>query len=438
MGPASAGPTARSRFAAAVRAVARRRAPAFVATGLVVTVGMVFFFSWGPISNSKCGCWVAPEDIWGAVRSAHFVLWGYYGGIYAAGTQLVTFPGYLLTLLPAVSLSTGLKLAEPYPLVIRYPSAWLVIGPYTMALGSVVLFALDGWLERCGIPRRRRWLAAVIGGSLLWPVLALWGHPEDPIAVALALWAIAAAHERHYARSGWLFGAAIAIQPLALLVLPIGLGIVGLKRVVPTTIRAGLPSVALLVVPLIANFHATARAILEQPNYPRIDFPTPWMALAPRLSAVSVAAGPGRMIAMVGALAIGVWLLLRRDSARDPAQLLWLGSVAFALRCVFESVMVPYYVWPVVALAVAAAATSSWRRLVIAFAIASLLCGVTYVHLARWPYWLAMTSLIVLLSAVAAPQSIRRSSVAGDAGRTVSEGRDVSAEPAAAASAGEG
>ena len=81
---------------------------------------------------------------------------------------------------------------------------------------------------------------------------------------------------------GWLFGAAVATQPVVVLMLPVLLALAGRSRVLPLLVRASLPSVLLLATPLAAEFHATVRALVDQPNFPNIDHRTPWTSFAPR------------------------------------------------------------------------------------------------------------------------------------------------------------
>ena len=42
----------------------------------------------------------------------------------------------------------------------------------------------------------------------------IWGHPEDAVAVGFALYALVFALDGRWTGAGWLFGAALATQPL--------------------------------------------------------------------------------------------------------------------------------------------------------------------------------------------------------------------------------
>ncbi len=60
----------------------------------------------------------------------------------------------------------------------------------------------------------------------------------------------------------------------------------------------------------------------EQPNFPNLDHRTPWTNLVPTLSGsgryLLVAAGPIRLLAVVGACALAVLLRRRLTGSRNP------------------------------------------------------------------------------------------------------------------------
>ena len=61
-----------------------------------------------------------------------------------------------------------------------------------------------------------------------------------------------------------------------------------------------LPAVALLAIPLAQSWANTSRALFQQPNYPSIDHPTPWLALAPVLQGASDCAAQIRKTERLG------------------------------------------------------------------------------------------------------------------------------------------
>jgi hypothetical protein len=200
----------------------------------------------------------------------------------------------------------------------------------------------------------------------------------------------------------------VAVQPLVLLAFPVLAAAVGLRRLPGFLARAAVPSVLLLAAAAAANWTATISRVTSQPNAPLIDHPTPWIYLAPTMSDGSVAAGPGRSLAVLAALGCGVLLWYRKRAA--PAgmeELLWWIAVALALRSVFEPVMVAYYLWPPLAVALAAAA-ADWSRLLPVGAAAVVLTFFSQVLWRNpWAWWTPMITILALALAFARPRRPR-------------------------------
>src|SRR6185437_842820 len=167
-------------------------------------------------------------------------------------------------------------------------------------ISAVALFAADAIAEHLRLPPRRRMLLAAAGATIAWNVTIRWGHPEDAVAVGLLLYAVLdLAKAERPNRSAWLFGLAVAVQPLVLLALPVVLAVMKPNRMTGYVIRGAIPGVVLLGAAAIANWHATYVAVTSQPNWPTVDHPTPWLGLATRLPNGAVAAGPSRILAIV-------------------------------------------------------------------------------------------------------------------------------------------
>jgi hypothetical protein len=195
-------------------------------------------------------------------------------------------------------------------------------------------------------------------------------------------------------------------------------------------VRSVLPSAALIAIPLAQSWRQTTTALLKQPNYPTIDHATPWLSLAPVLSKThpvrikhigsalspgggshfvidtvhsvageTVAAGPGRLIAIFLACVIG-GLVYRRRPTTD--QVVWLCCVALSLRCVFEAVMNPYYLWPPLALAFVLVVRNKFR-FALAFAAAAGGTVWSYRHTGPWEWWIPTVLLLATVVASAAP-----------------------------------
>jgi len=375
------------------------------------TVGLIIFGMagtiWGPRYYGK-SVWALPDDLWATLTAAQRLLHLHLSALYTPPTNLVSFPGAAVILTPLVALmdAAGLPLkAGPQP---AHPAEWLLIGPCTVAISAVALFAADALAERLGLSRPKRFLLAAASATALWNVTIRWGHPEDAVATGLLLYGVLALSKERTAMAGWLVGAAVSVQPLVLLALPLLIAVLEFRRIPGFLVRAAAPSVVLLGAAAAANWHATITAVTKQPNWPKVDHPTPWLFLAPRLGNGTVAAGPARTLAIVVACLCAVYVAIRwrSDRARKDRKewtreeltaVLWWTALALALRCVFESVMVSYYVWPGLAVALIPG-SRNWPRL-----LATGTAAVTLTFVAQsswrnpWAFWTPITGLLALV-----------------------------------------
>jgi hypothetical protein len=201
-----------------------------------------------------------------------------------------------------------------------------------------------------------------------------------------------------------------------LLALPVLLAVMPWRRMVPFLVRAALPSAVLLAATALADWHDTYTSVTSQPDSPVINHPTVWTSLAPHLANQNVAAGPFRLatiaLACLCALAIRrrwqTWLTAADDAPAWPVELLvdalWWVAFALALRSFFEPVMVSYYPWPPMAVALIPAATLSWPRLISAGLLAGGLTGAAQgTSHAVWIWWAPIVAGLVVLLAICRP-----------------------------------
>ncbi len=385
-----------------------RRAWPAVFTAVSLVLGVAVWFGWEPLVEHH-SAWFTPIDIWGAYRSAHLVGWGDFGGIYSAGTNLVTFPAMVLLLAPLAMVTGALGMTESFPFTLPHPTAWLALGPYEVLLGCVALFAFDALAERLGVGRRRRGALCAVEAIALFNVTALWGHPEDAVALGLAVYALVFVLDRRWVGAGWLFGAAVATQPLVVLMLPVLLAAVGRRRAMGFVARSVLPGAALVSVPLVAAFHDTVRALVDQPNFPNLDHRTPWTALAPHLAGhgrdLAVAGGPGRVVAVVLACLLG---MAARRWRQRPDLLVWGCALALGLRCFTESVMDPYYVWPALGVGLVVLASGSGLQFLVGTVLAVFVTAYADAHLSQWAWWIPVTAAVAAVMAVGLVPSTSR------------------------------
>jgi hypothetical protein len=374
-----------------------------VATVVVLT-GMAYSLWWATVVRHQGWYWVVPGDTWGTVRAAHWIDWGGFSFIYSSVTGLVTLPGFHILLAPIVALSSHFHLSEsapglPGPLK---PTSWLLIGPAFLACAALPIFAADSLARRLGTATSARRFLTLAVGVAVWPTIALWGHPEDVLALGFAIYALVALLNRRLGAAGWLLGAALAMQLYVVALVPLFIAVVGIRKVVPLLGRVAILPGFLLVAVIVPNFRATVHALFDQPNFPKVDHATPWLLLAPKLGHGAVAAGPGRLIGLVLAVAVGALGVRYRS---DPRRIVWLATVLLGLRCLFESVMDPYYVMPVIVLALLMAANLSARRLAGVVVAGAALSVLTYYRPDMWVYWSEMTGAMVAILALAWPKA---------------------------------
>ena len=380
-----------------------RRLFPLLATVVMAAVGMAGTI-WGPRYYGKTA-WALPDDLWGTLIAAQRLGHLDLAGLYTSPTQLVSLPGAAVILLPAIAIIdlTGLRLGLPSAHG-AYPAVWLFTGPYQVAISAVTLFAADAIAERMGATRPKRFWLAAVGATALWSVTIRWGHPEDAVATGLLLYAVLALADSRTSRSAWLAGAAVAVQPLVLLAFPLLAAVVEPRRLGGYIARAAAPAALLLAAAAAANWTATIHAVTNQPNSPVIDHPTPWIYLAPHVAGGQVAAGPARIVAIVAACGCAL-VMARRWRAGRPGgrwgpqalgELVWWTAVTLALRSAFEPVMVSYYLWPPLAVALAAAARD-WPRLIPTGCVA---VGLTFFSQIQWrnpwSWWTPMVAGLAL------------------------------------------
>jgi hypothetical protein len=392
----------------------RRIFPLVASIGLLL-VGM-FTTTLGPTWSGKAE-WALPYDLWGTLIATVRLVHGNVGGLYTQPTGLVSLPGAAIILLPAAAViaAAGLSLRIPGPHNL-HPPVWLLAGPYEIALCCVTLFAADALAEQLGVTKWKRGLLAVASAVALWNVSARWGHPEDAVAVGLLLYAVLALGRSRTALAGWLAGAAVCVQPLVLLALPMLLAPLPWRRMPAFLVRSALPSAVLLGVAALANWHATYTSVTSQPNSPVINHPTAWTSLAPHMSNTNVAAGPARLATIVlaccCALAVRRRWLAQAETAEGGswppsllADVLWWAALALALRSFFEPVMVSYYPWPVLAVALIPAATLRWIRLVAASVLAGgLTAAAQGSSHSVWVWWVPLVIGLAGMLALSRPR----------------------------------
>ncbi len=123
-----------------------------------------------------------------SVRAAHYVGWGDLGGIYTAGTGVVSVPRHGHAPCPVGDAERGTPSDRVHtgchP---RAPDGVLLVLPVELLLASTVVFAADALAQDLGVSRARRaWSVPADRRSWRGRPRVLWGHAEDALAMTLA------------------------------------------------------------------------------------------------------------------------------------------------------------------------------------------------------------------------------------------------------------
>jgi hypothetical protein len=400
---------------------------------LMLLAGMLFMFAWNPVVHNN-PTWNTGDDLWGIFRGAHYVGWGFLGGIYTPSNGIISFPGMSVLLAPVAMLSGHLHLTESYPPdILAHPTAALMLQPIELLLASTTVFATDALARRMGVMQRRRAHLCFIIAIVAWPTAAVWGHAEDALAMTFAIYAMVAMLDRKWAAFGWLLGLGIVVQPLVALLVPLFIGAVPRGQRLLLAIRSAAFSVVLVGVAFAGNAADTYHALVSQPTPPSLNHATPWVALAPKVASgaaatsqsgevlhrlgqaasthlqvqahiiVDVSGGPGRLIDVLVAVVFGLYVWLR---PQHSVRLFWLAAVVLASRCFFEAVMTPYYLAPPLILALVMASRKGGRRFLAATVIALEITVFSYHHLKPWVWWLPIVAGLAGILALGYPDDL--------------------------------
>jgi hypothetical protein len=366
-----------------------------------VFVAVTYALWWGPAIHHSGGWWI-PSDIYISYFPTNALIHGHLASVYKPNSGLVTFPGILVLLAPAVALVNALHLSVGSSLAaVNAPGMWFALEPFNLLAGCAALFSVDALARRLNVPLLRRSVLMAVEIVILWNLLDNQWHPEDAVAVAMAIWGLLAAFDKRWPRCGWLLGVGMAFQPLIVLVVVAVVAVAPRRNALGLVIRAGLPGAALLAGPLLANPRATLHAIIVQPGYPGANHPTPWLHFAPHLADGAVSSGPARMVAVILASVVS-WVVCRRTQRIET--MAWIVALCFATRGLFEAVMVAYYIWPTLAVALVVSARRSQTR----FAAACGLAAYATVSAARqwqgeWAWWSVLLLCVGMVLVLAWP-----------------------------------
>ena len=392
--------TWRGPFDAVAEAFGRRKM-ALGVTALGVVGAMAFaMLDWSLLHGS--GQWFNAKfgDLWASwASSADMTFGGGYGHVYLLDGGLETAPTIQVLLAPVARIAFNLSF--PYPGVVLYPTAFLVVGPLFLGCMALPICAADRLLSYMGVTDPGRRLAVLGTMAITLPPIALYGHAEDLVALGAMLYGLVASLDGRHRAAGWWLGAALAFQFLAFLAVPIALVLLRRRQWLGAIVRMVVLPLSVMVVPLAVEPKSTLLQIFHQKVYDDFGFISPTWHLDP---------GAGSIIRAVVALtAIPVALIVARTLPGDrqgAANLVvWALAALFALR-VLEPELVPYFLAPALALGPISASRGPWWRLATTCAGAVWLTWWLHAPIqARWLPWLFLVAQLCVLGWLALPRT---------------------------------
>jgi hypothetical protein len=161
---------------------------------------------------------MTPGDAWMSVDGGRMVWNGALGYVYQ-GTVSYALPLSFIVMAPASGLIDHLHLLEGSPYPVRYPSAWLVVGPYTLIFGVFLLHAVRRLAWEIGA-RRHLWMLQALSAVIVLAPAYYWGHFEDALALTFVIHSVRYLMRSDYLRAALLLSVAVSFKQSALMLIP--------------------------------------------------------------------------------------------------------------------------------------------------------------------------------------------------------------------------
>ncbi len=377
--------------------VGARTVPVMV-TAFLAVAAAAYSFYW--LVAARHG-WQSYSDLWNSAGLALNIGHGHFASVYTPSSYLDSPPGLEFVLAPIMVIGHALGLGTTEAQSSTKIFGVILSGVAT-AMAASALFALDAVARRWDYSEARRLALAVVAGVGVVSAAAFWGHPEDCISLAFVLWAALAVERRGaegLRQAGWLLGVAVACQPLALLAVAPVVARARWRDLGAAAWRFAVPILVVVVPELLATPARAFHALVDQPFYPPTESTTPFSHLARYLGHGMYSGGTLRLVATVAAVVLG-WAACRRR--HDLPFVLFVMTLAFTLRVLFESELLGFYFFPVVALCLLLSLRRGWARFDVCAAVSlvNVALGNRRVHdIVFW--WPAMMATVLVLLALA-------------------------------------
>jgi hypothetical protein len=162
--------------------------------------------------------WFVPADSWMTVDGGRMVWYGAFGYVYQ-GTQSYALPLSFVVMAPVSGLIDHFRWLEGSPYPVRYPTAWVVAGPYALMFGIFLLHAARRLAWELGA-RRRLWILQALSAVVVLAPAYYWGHFEDALALTFVLHSLRYRLRADYVRAALLLSVAVSFKQWALVLIP--------------------------------------------------------------------------------------------------------------------------------------------------------------------------------------------------------------------------
>lgn len=286
--------------------------------------------------------WMTPGDTWMTVDGGRYIWAGAFGYVYQ-GTSSYALPLSFIVMAPISGLMDHLHLVEGSPYPVAKPSAWLLVGPYTLLYGIFLLHAVRRLAWQLGL-RSRLWVVQSISAAVVLAPAYFWGHFEDMLALTFVIHAVRLVLKQDPIRAALMVSIAVSFKQWALMLIPMMVfaAPVG-KRLRTLVAGCALPGMFVLFF-LGVDWPDASRAFFSPVNLVghfqgHASFYATW--LGKKTSQLS------RTLGLVGTVPLGWWL--RR--ARRPEAVLAAMAVLVLVRPFSEAINYSYYWSPFLLLA---------------------------------------------------------------------------------------
>jgi hypothetical protein len=280
--------------------------------------------------------WFVPSDIWMPVDTGRYVWDGSLNHLYRVYQGFNSLPLSSIVMAPVAEVISRHNLIENVVPVAK-PSAWLLVGPYTLAFNVFFLDAVRRLSWDLGV-RHHLWRVQLAAALVVLVPCFEWSHFEDVLALTFVFHAFRYAFKQDFVRAALTLSIAVCWKQWAVLLVPL------LVFSTPRTFRTRTLVAACALPALLMGFflvmdsHDAARALLYPSVTPSRSGYTGFLSEA--FGAQGTPYGRGSVVLI--AIVIG-WLF--RRSTR-PTVVLALLSVVLTLRPLTEPVNWSYYWTP--------------------------------------------------------------------------------------------